>query len=240
MDGNKRIFLSIEEAVSAIRFDFNHYLPQTDLFLDLCPLVLGPDTAVVNNPRNSNLWISSHGKKRTRQMRIITPLELGRLLVDRLEKSKPSKELMAEICSRVFMTRAEPSYNGIEVQTGIWVETGMENFKCRQCGRCCRTLDYRHEIQASDYLRWQELERTDILERVATIACNGNIISYAIWVEPGTRRFEEVCPWLAPVQEKEKSEHWICTIHDVKPEICRQYPGTRKHARMTGCIGFGD
>jgi Fe-S-cluster containining protein len=28
-----------------------------------------------------------------------------------------------------------------------------------------------------------------------------------------------------------------CTIHDIRPTICRQYPGSRKHARMTGCRG---
>ncbi|MFW5908286.1 MAG: YkgJ family cysteine cluster protein [Desulfosalsimonas sp.] len=240
MDENEHIFLSMKEAVSAIRIDFNHYPPQTSLFLDLCPLILGPDIAVVNDSHNSSLWISYPGKRRTRQMGRITSPDLGRLLVDTLEKSILSPDLMAEICGRVFLTRTKPSYNGIDTQTGIWVETGMENFKCRHCGRCCRQLDYRHEILPADYKHWQELERNDILERVATISRNGKIISYAIWVEPGTRKFEEVCPWLAPARGKDRSERCICTIHDVKPEICRQYPGTRKHAKMTGCPGFGD
>ena len=30
----------------------------------------------------------------------------------------------------------------------------------------------------------------------------------------------------------------VCTIQDVKPGICRQYPSSRKHAVMTGCPGF--
>ncbi|MFP4571944.1 MAG: YkgJ family cysteine cluster protein [Desulfobacterales bacterium] len=239
MDENKYIFLSMKEAVSAIRIDFNHYPPQTGLFMDLCPLILGPDIAVTCDSQSS-LWIKQARGRRTSRMQRITYPDLGRLLINTLEKSTPSADLMAEICSRVFLTRAEPSRNGIGAETGIRIDTGMENFKCRQCGRCCRKLDYRNEVSAEDYLNWQELERKDILERIATISRNGRIISYAAWVEPGTRRFADVCPWLVPADKKDKTGQWVCKIHDIKPEICRQYPGTRKHAQMTGCIGFGD
>lgn len=238
MDGKERIFLSMEEAIFAIRSDFRQYPPQTALFMDLCPLILGPETRVVNDSRYNGLWISAPGRRHISRMRKITPPDLGRLLVDTLAKSPPPAEVMAEICRRTFLTRADPAVNGSGEKAGLWIYPGREEFECRQCGRCCRDLDYRHELSPADYQAWQALGRDDILERVATITRGGRIVSYAMWVEPGTRRFSEVCPWLAPADPKNTAGRWICRIHDVKPEICRQYPGTRKHARMTGCIGF--
>jgi uncharacterized membrane protein YhaH (DUF805 family) len=55
------------------------------------------------------------------------------------------------------------------------------------------------------------------------------------WVIPGTNEFAPSCPFL----KRGGSPHqWICSIHDVKPDICRNYPVSRKHALMTGCPGF--
>jgi Fe-S-cluster containining protein len=59
---------------------------------------------------------------------------------------------------------------------------------------------------------------------------------YRIWMKPGTREFADSCPFL--IQSPAEKQHWICRIHDVKPEICRQYPVSRKHGIMTGCRGF--
>lgn len=239
VDKEEKIFLSMEEAISAIRNDFNQYPAQTRLFLDLCPLILGPDIAVVEDGRYNGLWISAPERRHFSRMRKITHEDLGRILVDSLAKSPPDAEVMAEICRRTFLTAAEPGENGsAQGRTGIRIDTGMADFQCNQCGKCCRELDYRHELSAADYLRWQELGRTDILERVATISRGGEIISYAIWVEPGTRDFAGICPWLARRDERGAPGKQICLIHEVKPEICRQYPGSRKHAKMTGCTGF--
>lgn len=238
MDEEERIFLSIEEAISAIRNDFRQYPAQNRLYLELCPLILGPETAVVEDARYNGLWISAPGRRHFSRMRKISPQALARILLDTLTARPPPIEVMAEICRRTFTAQVEPESNGAGRGTGLWVDTGMAHFKCRQCGRCCRELDYRHELSAADYQLWQKLGRTDILERVATITRGGRIVSYAIWVEPGTRQFARVCPWLAPADSREPPGAWICRIHDVKPEICRQYPGSRKHAAMTGCRGF--
>ena len=43
------------------------------------------------------------------------------------------------------------------------------------------------------------------------------------------------CPWLRKLPNQEK---FICRIHDVKPEHCRAYPKSMKHALKTGCRGF--
>ncbi|WP_243545421.1 hypothetical protein [Pseudodesulfovibrio tunisiensis] len=42
----------------------------------------------------------------------------------------------------------------------------------------------------------------------------------------------ETLPLATP---RSKDGRRVCSIHDYKPEICRQYPGSRKHAAMTGC-----
>lgn len=238
MDGKKQIFLSTEEAVSAIRIDFSQYPPQTSLFMALTPLILGADVRVATDSQGNSLWVSTPGRRHMRRLRKITPRDLGRLLIDTLAKSTPSPGVMAEICQQIFLLPAVPSVNSREGKAGVWIYMHMDGFQCRQCGGCCRKLKYRHDVSPGDYRRWEVLGRDDILERVATITRGGRIVSYAIWVEPGTRHFSEICPWLSPATPKKQPDHWICRIHDVKPDICREYPGTRKHARMTGCTGF--
>ncbi len=238
LDGKEQIFLSMKEAISAIRFDFCQYPSQIPLFVDLCPLILGPEIKIVNNSKYDGLWISVPGRRHNARMRNITARDLGHLLIKTLEKSPPTPGVMADICQRIFLISAKPAGNGTGSKAGIRIHADMGGFECRQCGRCCRELDYRHELERADFKRWEKLGRDDILERVATVTRAGRIVSYAIWIEPGTRRFTENCPWLTPAYLKNKSTRWVCRIHDVKPDICRQYPGTRKHARMTGCTGL--
>ena len=60
---------------------------------------------------------------------------------------------------------------------------------------------------------------------------------YNDWVDPETGIKTVGCPWLKRVPGSGRLE---CQIHEVKPDVCRQYPGSRKHARMTGCIGFDE
>ena len=116
----------------------------------------------------------------------------------------------------------------------VWVDTGMADFTCLRCGHCCRTLDYRDGCSVDDYRRWQALGREDILAWVGVVGQEGRIKAVRIWMEPGTNRYAEVCPWLGKTKDPKR---FRCTIHEVRPMICRQYPGSRKHARMTGCRG---
>ena len=120
-------------------------------------------------------------------------------------------------------------------QPGIRVLTGMEDFACHQCGKCCQRLDYHNEITADDVAYWKQAGRSEILDWVGTFQKNDREALYRIWIKPGTRTFAETCPFL---KKKPHENRWICLIHDVKPQICRQYPVSRKHAIMTGCPGF--
>ena len=42
-----------------------------------------------------------------------------------------------------------------------------------------------------------------------------------LWVSPETGKEMQRCPWLDKLPSQEKYE---CQIHDVRPEVCRDYP----------------
>jgi hypothetical protein len=77
--------------------------------------------------------------------------------------------------------------------------------------------------------------RDDIIRWVGLEIRRDNDRAYRIWIDPDTGRPADVCPWLIRVPG---SHLYKCGIHEEKPEICRLYPGSRKHAVMTGCRGF--
>ncbi len=228
------IFLTRGEVLRAIHMDFNQYAPQIDTWRKISPMVLGGDCRLVEDHARRRLWLV---RGRKRRQRLIRAEDLGRLLIRELEASGPSLDDLANLCRLIFQTkvRAGPSRDG-RIK-GLHIETGMEEFHCRNCGKCCRNLDYHDRLSEEDYARWQQLGREDLLEWVRPIHAGGRIRSFRIWVPPGRVSAAAVCPWLRRVGSEE--EQWQCAIHDVKPEICRQYPGTRKHALMTGCPGFG-
>lgn len=144
-------------------------------------------------------------------------------------------QLLASICARVFHSRAWEDRDPQTGRKGVQIETGMEAFSCRQCGQCCMSLDYHNELTSKDVARWEKLGRTDILKWVRVVEGEGGTTEYRIWTIPGTTRLAEVCPFLKEIPSQNR---WGCLIHDVKPDICREYPLSRKHAMMTGCVAF--
>lgn len=77
--------------------------------------------------------------------------------------------------------------------------------------------------------------RYDILEWVNSIYLGEDHYIHDIWISPKTGDDVERCPWLRKLPKQDK---YICRIHDVKPEHCRNYPKSREHAEKTGCRGF--
>ncbi|MFO8085520.1 MAG: YkgJ family cysteine cluster protein [Desulfobacterales bacterium] len=228
-----KIYLDYKEALRAIRIDLGQYRSQPILLRRLAQLILSDNAAILQDKHGIGLWVATGGGKK---FRLIQYKELPGYLCAILEDSYFPLETLAKICGCVFQQRAYPGSRSCEGQKeGIFVETGMEDFKCRQCGQCCRFLDYHNELTHEDYSRWQSLGRRDILERVGLIRKKGQIVAFRIWIDPVTHLLAKGCPWLT-----RDSEHnlYVCRIHDVRPKICRQYPGSRKHARMTGCLAF--
>ncbi len=110
-------------------------------------------------------------------------------------------------------------------------------FICKQCGNCCLNLSGAESTCASeaDVRMWEAAGRDDILAWVDPIRLGDQLIAYDIWVNPRTGDDVVRCPWLQKVRG---SQTYICQIHDLKPEHCRNYPISREHAELTGCPGF--
>lgn len=227
------ILLTPQEAIEAVCLDFHQYKPQILLFAEILRIVSNNELVALRERGKDGFWIRQGGQHR---MHWFEGPELVQAMCEIIRRRNPDPPLIAALCARVFQTRAILDVNAETTRTGIRIFTGMEDFLCRQCGRCCRTLDYRSEITAEDVARWKQLGRKDILAWVGVFDKKDSEPVYRIWMKPGTREFADPCPFLfqSPVEE----QRWFCRIHDVKPEICRQYPVSRKHGIMTGCRGF--
>jgi len=232
MPGQNAIFLTREEAVDAIRIDLQQYDPQTGLLCELVPVVMGARAVAVRDADHHRVWIKQSARG---PMRLVSSAELADTLFSKLATAAASTERLADLCASVFK---EPAVAGVDTEThreGVWIETGMAGYRCRQCGRCCLTLDYHAQCTADDYKRWQADGRDDILQWVRCVPGKKNAPAYRIWVAPGTETPVSVCPFL---KKEPGTDKRLCAIHAVKPDVCRQYPLTRKHARKTGCVGL--
>lgn len=226
------IFLTTEEAINAITIDFRQYDPQIMLFCSIISLISENHIRFQREPGKSGVWINQRGRA---NMRWLEGADLIEYMCAAIGKTRWTTELLAAVCSRVFQSRAHPVVNPEIGPEGLQIETQMASFVCRQCGRCCRSLDYHHEVTAEDVARWKALGRHDILRWVDTAARVDGTVGYRIWVVPGTQQLAETCPFL---EKDPTANRWGCGIHTVKPQICRNYPVSRKHAVMTGCRGF--
>jgi Fe-S-cluster containining protein len=111
-----------------------------------------------------------------------------------------------------------------------------DGFKCRQCGHCCINVSGAFSACATDadMKRWEAAGRDDILAWVDPIAVGDERV-YDIWINPKTGEDVQRCPWLRKIRG---TERYVCRIHDLKPDHCRKYPKSRRHADETGCPGY--
>lgn len=84
--------------------------------------------------------------------------------------------------------------------------------QCLMCGDCCRAFGGHLHASEPDLQRWREQGRDDLLQRVSPIGW--------IWIDPATKRLEDPCPFIVRLDD----EHYGCSIHEIKPDICRAYP----------------
>ena len=226
------VFLTTEQAIEAVCIDFRQYAPQVLLFSEILSVLSKGDILSRREMGKDGIWIRGTGE---RKMRWLEGPQLIDGMCDILSGSRPDPMALAAVCARVFQTRAFPDKDPTTNRPGVRVLTGMEDFNCHQCGKCCQKLDYHNEVTAEDVDYWEQTGRGDVLAWVGTFKKNGQEAIYRIWIKPGTRTFAETCPFL---QKNPHDNKWICRIHDAKPRICREYPVSRKHAIMTGCPGF--
>lgn len=105
-------------------------------------------------------------------------------------------------------------------------ETGQRG--CRACGRCCELFGGHLRASRSDLERWQRLGRADLLGRVNRLGW--------IWIDPQTGRQSEQCPFLQPTGPQTAG----CTIHEIKPDMCRAYPTLAHSRRCVRGVSFPD
>lgn len=225
-------FFTIDEALNAVGVALARYPSQLNLISVIWPMVFGDEAYVLTNGPNRAAWAKLPGRSK---LLASSETDLKQRIMEKLKRRSPSPARLARICAQVFGAQASSGPGPDAASSaGIWIHTDMDDFVCIRCGHCCRMLNYRDGCTLADYQRWQDLGRADILEWVGTISQNGRVTACRIWMLPGTNRYAGSCPWLKPLPEPER---YVCTIYDVRPMTCRQYPGSRKHARMTGCRG---
>lgn len=228
----KSVLLTVGEAVEAVCKDFRQYKPQILLFSQVIRELTQGRTIVKREAEESGAWVSLKGRHK---MRWMEGEEIAEYSCELLRNTDLDHTILSSICTMVFHTRASLVVHPDTGRPAIRVETGMEDFSCRQCGQCCLSLDYHGELTADDVALWKEQGRDDILKWVHISKKKDGGTDYRIWTVPGTIHVAEVCPFLHKTPSENK---WSCMIQEVKPTICRQYPASRKHAFMTGCRGF--
>ena len=233
MPDKQIILLTMEQALDAVCYDFQQYEPQILLFCEIIRLISDGKLVIRGDTQKRGAWVSTPGRT---NMRWLDGSDLVRHMCQTLGETNWTPGLLAAVCRRVFQTKAEAVADPENGRWGIRIHTGMEDFRCRQCGQCCRTLDYHDQLTAEDVASWQACQQTEILDWVGVFRGEGGQAVYRMWVKPGTTQLVETCPFLHQVASQNR---WECRIHQVKPGICRNYPVSRKHALMTGCPGFG-
>ena len=87
---------------------------------------------------------------------------------------------------------------------------------CTQCGECCLKYEggnWLGSATEADMLLWL-MRRPEVLDHVGGIPGD-------LWISPVTGKELKRCPWLRKLPKQEK---YMCRIHDVRPEVCRDYP----------------
>jgi Fe-S-cluster containining protein len=230
MDKKDKKFISFPHAVDEIINDFRSEPNQYDLFAQVYSFLMGGKTVIGKKKyppfgiTYCGIW---HKSNQTKKAEFYSLQDFDALLREAFSSKAPAKEDINWIYKTVMDVNAYIGMNS-EGESGIWVETELEKFKCIQCGYCCLDLSGAFSTSADeeDIARWKKEKRWDILEYV---------VGTDLWISPITGEDVIRCPWLRKLPKKNK---YICRIHETKPKHCRDYPKSKKHANRTGCNGF--
>mgnify|MGYP003633574301 FL=1 len=116
-----------------------------------------------------------------------------------------------------------------------------ENFNCTGCGKCCTYGPYMKTMSADeeDLQRWEDEGRQDILDTADIFFWGGREDRTAdLWMDPktGEERDSDICPWVKKVGK----DNWHCTIHELRPNVCRSYPVSKEQRDELECPGLWD
>ena len=116
-----------------------------------------------------------------------------------------------------------------------------DNFNCTGCGKCCTHAPYMGTLTADDedLRRWEDADRYDILATAYIFDWGTGKTRFAdLWMDPktGDEDTSGICPWV----KKIGNDNWHCTIHELRPNICRSYPVNKEHRDEFECPGVWD
>jgi Fe-S-cluster containining protein len=228
---SETIFLSEEQALESVYLDFRGYGPQSMLFCEVLRMLFGDELIYKREAAKEGLWIAPGRQK----MRWLEGADLVEFMCRAIDKAEWPPDRLATLCALVFQSQCQAAEHPETGQRGILVQTDMAGFACRQCGECCRSLTYHDSMTAEDVACLERRGREDILKWVRAAPTADGRTVYRIWMAPGTNQYEPICPFL---KRGPSPDRWLCDIHEFKPQFCRNYPVSRKHARMTGCPGL--
>jgi Fe-S-cluster containining protein len=234
MDNNYLKLVSIPDAMEEIKTtllmqsDFKKREELEPILWQLEDLQIRKDTKKVHPldfVSRDGLWIKFQENEK-----FYYGIDLVELFLDLLS-SKPV-ETISRAYSEIEWVKANVTKHPKTGATGLLVETEMEKFKCVQCGHCCLDLSgaYQTSVPETDIKRWRREQRFDILEWVGPFEGMDEI-----WINPRTGEYVNRCPWLRKLPKQNK---YICRIHETKPEHCRNFPKSKRHALDNGCKGF--
>jgi Fe-S-cluster containining protein len=210
---HSEILLTMEEAKDAMYLDLEHYGIQRDTLEEIADMAGGgwPDRfREVMDAEEPGLY------------------DIVTLVREFLNSPIISEEVLFGSFSMMFWSQARKA-DDEHGEEGVALTTELHDFSCLHCGNCCTNLDYSRALTSEDIAMWKHAGRDDILAWVGKDKEDGG---YVIWVNPDTGETQEPCPFLA----NENGNH-ACSIHALKPTICREYPATKKHGFMTDCAG---
>ena len=103
---------------------------------------------------------------------------------------------------------------------------------CTQCGKCCSHPEFMGGMMAdgADVIRWQREGRHDILAWADILGSDNNPWA-DLWISPTTGDESTECPFV----QKRLDGKYDCTIHDTRPQVCRDYPQNIFHMMGVGC-----
>ncbi len=116
-------FLTRNQVINAVRIDYEQYGFQLPLMQKLFPLITGNRIVISEDGRNSYLLIKRGKKSKTIRM---NEAELIDYMINLLSESEIFIHRMADVCTLVFETHAEPENDPETGERGVRIETGMD------------------------------------------------------------------------------------------------------------------
>lgn len=105
-------------------------------------------------------------------------------------------------------------------------------FHCTDCGKCCLEGAGMLKATQADIRLWEK-EAPHLLAYVRFNDDGGG----DLWFGPKPLKATTRCLW---IRKRNGEDRYYCRIYAHRPTVCRNYPVSPDHAKMTDCPGTFD